>query len=458
MTNDALGNPVTGAGSETLKGINDFITGFLAYRNEAVNVLAAAEANPACCMANAYAAMIWMFLEAPEAPAKAAPFVANALAAPGVTERESLNARMVAAWAAGDVPAAITLCEQIGERWPRDLAAIKIGQYHLFNLGDAPGMLRMGLRALPACSEVAYVHGMIAFGYEQCHLLAEAESAARRAMDIEPTDPWAHHALAHVMLTQGRVEEGTAFLEGVSDTWRNLNSFMRSHNWWHLALFYISRGREADALSSYDRNIWGISKTYSQDQVGAVSLLARMEFAGIDVGDRWDDVAEHVAERGADTVNPFLTLQYLYALSRTRRPETDLLMDAIRQRATAATHDRGVWADVALPAAEGILAHNRGDHAVACLSLSQSLPRMAEIGGSHAQRDLFEQINLDAMIRSGRIAAALQVLEMRRMYDHDGVPVNRALAHVYAASGLPDLSSQARARAEATLARVAAVG
>jgi hypothetical protein len=83
---------------------------------------------------------------------------------------------------------------------------------------------------------------------------------------------------------------------------------------------------------------------------------------------------------------------------------------------------------------------------------------MAEIGGSHAQRDLFEQINLDAMIRSGRIAAALQVLEMRRMYDHDGVPVNRALAHVYAASGLPDLSSQARARAEATLARVAAVG
>jgi hypothetical protein len=41
------------------------------------------------------------------------------------------------------------------------------------------------------------------------------------------------------------------------------------------------------------------------------------------------------------------------------------------------------------------------------------------------------------------------------MYDHDGVPVNRALARVYAAAGLPDLSTQAAARAEATLARMA---
>ena len=29
------------------------------------------------------------------------------------------------------------------------------------------------------------------------------------------------------------------------------------------------------------------------------------------------DVADHVAARGADTVSPFLTLQYLYALART---------------------------------------------------------------------------------------------------------------------------------------------
>ncbi|MGL6210598.1 MAG: tetratricopeptide repeat protein, partial [Paracoccaceae bacterium] len=264
MTTDILGNPVTEASEATLAGINDFIHGFLAYQNKAVNVLAAAEADPGSCLANAYAAMIWMFLEAPQAPTHAAPFVARALAAAGrATEREAMNARMVAAWAGGDIPGAAALAGEIALAHPRDLTAIKIGQYHLFNQGDAPGMLRLGLHALPAGQAAPYLHGMIAFGYEQCHLMTEAEAAARRAMDLEPSDPWAHHALAHVMLTQGRVDEGIEFLESVCAHWAELNSFMRSHNWWHLALFYISRGRAADALASFDAHVWGIAKTYS---------------------------------------------------------------------------------------------------------------------------------------------------------------------------------------------------
>jgi len=228
---------------------------------------------------------------------------------------------------------------------------------------------------------------------------------------------------------------------------------MRSHNWWHLALFYISRGRTADVLKSYDAHVWGISRTYSQDQVGATSLLARMEFAGIDPGDRWQDVADHVARRGADTVNPFLTLQYLYALARMDRPETAALMTAIETRAETPTHDQTAWAEVALPAARAILAHARGDHATAIRLMGQALPRMAETGGSHAQRDLFEQIHLDSLLRAGRTSTAQQVLEMRRTFDHDGVPVNIALAQVYAQAGLPFEAAKARARAQATLQR-----
>jgi uncharacterized protein HemY len=81
------------------------------------------------------------------------------------------------------------------------------------------------------------------------------------------------------------------------------------------------------------------------------------------------------------------------------------------------------------------------------------VPRMAEIGGSHAQRDLFEQILLDAAVKSGRWGAAQQMLESRRMTDPDGVPVNAALAEVYAQLGLPELAAQAQARAADTRAR-----
>jgi hypothetical protein len=78
---------------------------------------------------------------------------------------------------------------------------------------------------------------------------------------------------------------------------------------------------------------------------------------------------------------------------------------------------------------------------------------MAETGGSHAQRDLFEQILLDAARRSGRSSVAQHMLELRRSADPNGVPVNTMLAALYAELGLPALAQQARGRAAFTRAR-----
>ncbi|MEH6738246.1 MAG: tetratricopeptide repeat protein [Sulfitobacter sp.] len=454
MTQDLYGLPVTVENPDTLQGINDFIHGFLSYQTKATHIIAAADADPDCALANAYAALLWMFLEAPVAPQKAAPYLARAQAArDGVVPREALVIDAAAAWTRGEVPKLLEICDQIIADYPRDMAILKLAQYHLFNLGDATGMLRTALAVLPEADDIAYAHGMIAFGYEQCHLLERAETAARHAMTLQHDDAWSHHAIAHVMLTQGRVSEGAAFLESVADSWGELNSFMRSHNWWHLALFYLSLGRHDDVRRAYDTHVWGLAKDYSQDQVGATSLLARMEFAGVDVGERWGDVADHIAARGADTVNPFLTLQYLYALARTARPEAATLMVAIFERANDSTkHDHIPWRDVALPAAEGIMAHAKGDWGTAISLMSRALPRMSECGGSHAQRDLFEQIHLDALIQDGQASSAQQVLEMRRTYDPDGVPLNLMLGDVYDKSGLPSLAQEARTRAAHTLA------
>jgi tetratricopeptide (TPR) repeat protein len=455
MTNDLYGLPVTCTSAETLNGINDFIHGFLSYQPKATNILAAADADPDCALANAYAAMLWMFLEAPVAPEKAAPYLARAqqAAKTGATPRETQVITATAAWVENDIPKLLEICDQIMTDHPRDMAVLKLAQYHLFNVGDATDMLRMALMALPEAEDIAYAHGMIAFGYEQCHLLDRAEAAARHAMSLQHDDAWAHHAIAHVMLTQGRVAEGAEFMESVAETWGGLNSFMRSHNWWHLALFYLSLGRHDDVRTAYDTHVWGLAKEYSQDQVGATSLLARMEFAGVDVGARWGDVADHVALRGADTVSPFLTLQYLYALARTGHSEANDLMQAIEARAgDESQHDHVAWRDVALPAAIGIMAHAHGNWDAAINNLSRALPRMAECGGSHAQRDLFEQIHLDALVRDGRASSAQQVLEMRRTYDPEGVPLNLMLGDIYAKSGLPVLAEEARARAARTLA------
>jgi hypothetical protein len=190
--------------------------------------------------------------------------------------------------------------------------------------------------------------------------------------------------------------------------------------------------------------------------VNAISLLARFEIAGIEVGSRWQDLAEYLVVRSDDTIQPFLTLHYLYGLARAVRPQADTLLEAVRCYAKSAPEfSRAVWQEIALPACEGLYAHARGDYDTAWHRLASTAPRWSELGGSHAQRDLFEQIMLDAALKSERLAAAQQMLELRRNFDPEGVPVNMALARVYSKLGLTALAGQARKRGAATRARFA---
>jgi tetratricopeptide (TPR) repeat protein len=452
MQRDYLGNPVTAQRDSTLRAIDDFTEGYLAYETRAERILAAADAEPESCLANVYAGLLWMLLEAPEAAQRAAKYLAAAeRAAPPSTRREQLNTAMLRAWVDDDPALTLKLCDRISDEFPRDLVIVKTHQYFEFNRGNSPEMLRVALKVATTNGDVPYMHGMTAFAYEECHLLDEAESAARAALEMRRKEPWAQHALAHVFLTRGRIDAGAQFLEEAADTWTGLNSFMITHLGWHLALFYLSQGRGQEALELYDRHCWGVAKDYSQDQIGAVSLLARLEIAGIDVGPRWQDLGRHLAARAHDTVLPFLTLQYLYGLARAGRPEADTLLESVRHFAeTAPSFTREVWRDVALPGCEGLYAYAHGDFAEAWRHLVSSVPRMMEAGGSHAQRDLFQQVLLDTAVKSGRSTVAQQMLELRRAADPHGVPVNTALAAVYAELGLPEQADQARARAAFT--------
>ena len=449
---DYLGNPVSADHSGSLSAIDDFIGGLLAYETRAERAIAAADADPHGCLINVYAGFLWMLLEAPEAPRRAVRYLSAARdAAREATRRERLNVALLEAWVAADLPAALRLCERISDEFPRDLAIVKLHQYLEFNRGDFPAMLRVALKVIERNADVPHMHGMAAFAYEQCHLLDEAQAAARTALCMLRKEPWAQHALAHVLLTRGSIDEGAQFLEGVIDTWTGLNSFMLTHLWWHLALFHLSQGREHSVLDIYDRRCWAVAKDYSQDQVGAVSLLARVELAGIEVGGRWLELGERLAARAGDTVQPFLTLQYLYGLGRAHRAEAQALLEAIRVQARdAPAFTRPVWQEVALPAGEGLYAHARGHYDTAWRRLERVLPRIGEIGGSHAQRDLFDLIALDAAVKSGRLIAAQRLLELRRVRDANGVPVNAALAQVYGQLGLAGLAAQARQRAQDT--------
>ena len=443
---DAHGVPTTSPAA-ALAGIDDFVTGFVGYHPRAVNVLQTAESHPDSALANILAGFLWMFLERPEAPGKAEPWRARAAACTGLNARERGLLALLEAWQARDARRALAIAEDVLRKHPADLATLKLGQYHAFNLADAPAMLRLALGSRRAASERAPWHAMLAFGHEQCHHLDAAERAAEAALAIDAAEPWAHHALSHVYLSSGRIDEGRRFLVERAPTWTGLNSFMYTHNWWHLALFEIAAGEPDVALASFDARVWGVQPDCSQDQINAVSLLSRLECAGVDVGDRWQILAPHLETRADDVVQPFVTLHWVHGLGRAGSPKADDLLALIERQADEpeVPDDGALWRDVGIPAARGLLAHARGEPDAALAALEPVRSRLWMTGGSHAQRDLFEQILLDAALQAGRWTMAQPLLELRRRTEPEHPLVTVGLAAVHERLGLagavPDFPS-----------------
>ena len=281
---DAYGAPTTTTAAAALAGIDDFVTGFVGYHPRSANVLAAAEAHPDSALANILAGFLWMFLERPEAPAKAEPFRQRAAACTGLNARERGLLALLEAWQGRDARRALAIAKDILAEHPEDLATLKLGQYHAFNLADAPAMLSLALGCRDALARRPKAGGraseradggagraetdgrvpapllsMLAFGHEQCHHLEAAERAAFAALDADPAEPWAHHALSHTFLSRGAIDEGRRFLAERAHTWTGLNSFMFTHNWWHLALFEIAAGEGEAALATFDARVSGAS-------------------------------------------------------------------------------------------------------------------------------------------------------------------------------------------------------
>jgi hypothetical protein len=139
-------------------------------------------------------------------------------------------------------------------------------------------MLRIAEKVFQANCDSPYMYGMLAFGLEECHHLSAAEEAGRRATEMKRDNRWAHHAVAHVLETQGRLSDGIAWMGSVSDTWENSNPAFYSHLWWHTALYHLDAEDIPKVLSIYDTHIWGRArKDNGREQINAISLLLRLE-------------------------------------------------------------------------------------------------------------------------------------------------------------------------------------
>jgi tetratricopeptide (TPR) repeat protein len=402
MLQDAQGLVITTNSLEAVGSINHFMEQALGYGKQAESaILQAITADPTCAIAHAYAAAYYLSLESFEGRQQAIAAVQKAqqYRVRG-TRREQLYIDAIAAWSKGNIPQAIAKQEAIVDQFPTDLIALQQAQYHYFYQGNKAGLLNVAEKAFPKNQGKPYIYGMLAFGLEQCDRHEEAEMLGRQALIMNRNDPWAQHAVAHVMEAQGRVVEGIAWMEHFTDTWENCSSMLYTHNWWHLALYYLKQENYQRVLRLYDHRVWGNArKTLPKDQVGAISLLLRLELNGVAVGEhRWRELAAYVHDRIYDRALPFQDLHYIYALARSG--ERLLVREMLSSMAVYTTglplEQQIIWREVTLPAAKALLAHAIGNWPQAT-QLQSVLPKLWMVGGSLTQRDLFEQVYQNAL-------------------------------------------------------------
>lgn len=420
MFSDARALPLTAGTQEAVDHYNRAVERYFEYRLDTMQHLKAAlAADPEFVMGHCLKGYLFMLFNAASVTGR----VREALAfceprCAGVTPREAMHVAALGAWLSGDWDKTIRLWDEILHAHPTDLLALRLQHFLTFWSGKAMALRGRVAQVAQSWDEslpgYGYLLGMLAFGLEECGEYPAAEAQGRRAVEINPEDLWAVHAVAHVLEMQGRHGDGMAWMSQPADAWDDRNPF-RGHLWWHTALFPFELGDYDRVLALYDSAIRTEQTDFYLDIQNAASLLLRLEFQGVAVGDRWEELADHAEANVDDHSLPFTDLHHMISLVRAGRSQAAGKMLASLQ-AFAETPGNSAAATMepaTLPLCQAILAFGEGDYDRVVETVLPIRFDTACVGGSHAQRDLFAQLLIEAAVKAGRFPLARALLSER---------------------------------------------
>jgi len=418
--------PLSGATPEAARLFDAAAEAFALYRGDPVGLLDQSIAiAPGFAMARLLKGWLFALTTEPEATEAARGLLAEAVALP-LGRREAGHAEALSHVLAGNWSAGGLALERHSMLFPRDLPALQAGHLIDFFRANARALRDRIARALPHWQGVpgrSLVLGMHAFGLEETNNHARAEAAGREAVEADPRDCWAHHAVAHVMEMQGRPAEGLAWMTDREPHWAGEENFFRVHNWWHRAVCHMELGDTASALALYDGPVRGGRSAVAVDLVDASALLWRLDLSGVDVGDRWDELSAAWEAQADGRLYAFNDWHAAMAhLGAGRVDEVERLLAAARR---AEGSEAARWMrEMGLPLIEGFAAFRRGDHVTAVERLLGARQIANAFGGSHAQRDVIDWTLTEAAIRGG-LGEMAEGLAQERLALRPHSPVNR---------------------------------
>ena len=435
MYHDDQGNVLTTVSMDAASYFSSAIDDFLNYRTTpSAQLKNALSEDPEFVLALCLRGYFLMMVENRKVIPKVHEILHSVIPKVGrLSERERLHVEALTSWAKLDLLKTCQVWEQLLSIAPRDILALKLHHTMAFYTGRSQVLLSVirGVwaswdRSVPGYS---VVQGMYAYALEECGNYDEAERTGREATMANPEDLWAIHAVSHVLDMQGRYEEGVKWLDYSAEDWSDRNPF-KAHLWWHAAIFHLSLDDADKAISIHDELLRSINTPSYVDVSNQSSLLKRVEIRGINVGERWQLLADHARTRTKDHILTFRDVHFCLAMAAAGQLEEARDYIKSMEEFSDVNHNwtAKVTKSTLIPLCKGIVAYEANEYAAACDILWPLRNDLAPVGGSHTQRDLFRQIledaagkceqtNISRHLLSERILQRPNDVNYRRLYE-----------------------------------------
>ena len=336
----------------------------------------------------------------------------------GASPREQRHVETIALAIEGKAAPALQSIHEHVKDFPCDAFALSqaTGVYGLIGFSGSPDRNQEQVQLLESLQadygDDWWFLSALAFAQIEHFRFEPARRNAERSLQLRRENGYGAHAMAHVHYEFGESSDGATFLSDWLAGY-DRTAELHTHLSWYHALFLLNQADFAAVLRLYRDSI-----RPQASQSGALALIAdsasilwRSQLYGADRELPWDEVRDFAratfTKPGLMWADVHCALAYAGAADEAGLGQ---LIDALRARHAAGKIRAG---EVVPALAEAIAAFAHADYDGAIRILEPVQDQIVRIGGSHAQRELFEDTLLEAYLRAGQLDKAETWLRAR---------------------------------------------
>jgi len=337
-----------------------------------------------------------------------------------VTPRERRHVEAIALTINGAAREALAMVHTHATEYPRDALplSLALGVFGLLGFSGRRDHHEAQLALLeelaPHWGEDWWFLGYLGWAYIETGEVAKGTRLVELSLAGNPRNAHAAHQRVHGFFESGDAAGGADFVGNWLKGYDRAGQ-LHCHLSWHLALFEFALGNNERARAVY---LDGIRPAVAQAApmlvlADAASFFGRWRFyeAFPPLDNEWVDVVAHAQRHFPRASLAFADLHA--ALAEAATGDEAGLQRRIAGLQSLDRDGRLPPGEVAPALAAGAAALGRGDNAEAARVLEPALVELPRIGGSHAQREVFEDSLIIAYLRSGQSTKAAPLLRSR---------------------------------------------